>query len=167
MVQTIQNPASSQPEIWLPRIIQVRTTIMMLDTPQIPFALLKEDPIPVVEQYIETYVQSSVTLPDMQKIVIDAWNKPFAALTCDQNFFIYAWSAEQSASLKVARQAMLSVGIATPGPSYKRWFITRPILRQQALVAWCIEIDMGKASNGRMMPEIVLSEENMICLLPK
>ncbi len=169
MVQTIQNPASSQPEAWLPRIIQVRTTITMLDTPLIPFAILKEDPIPVVEHYIETYVQSPIVQPDIQKIAMNAWNQPFTELSRNENFFIYAWSAVQDVAPKVAHQAKLSIGIASPGPSYKRWFTTRAVLRQQALIAWCIEIDVsvGSKANGRMISEIVLSEENMICLLAK
>ncbi|MGI9057026.1 MAG: hypothetical protein ACR2H5_00415 [Ktedonobacteraceae bacterium] len=167
MVQTMQNPASPQPEAWLPRIIQVRTTITMLDTALIPFVLLKEDPIPVVEHCIETYLQSSTIQSNIQQIAIDAWNKPFAELSCNENFFIYAWSAEHSASPKVTHQAKLSMGIATPGPSYKRWFTTRAVPRQQTLVAWCIEVDMRKAANGEIVSEIVLSEENMICLLSK
>nr|HET6901113.1 hypothetical protein [Ktedonobacteraceae bacterium] len=167
MVQTMQRLASSQSETWLPRIIQVRTTITMLDSPLIPFAILKNDPIPVVEHYIETYVQSSIAQSDVQQIAIDAWNKPFAELSRNENFFIYAWSAVQDVTPKVAHQAKLSMGIASPGPSYKRWFTTRAVLRQQELVAWCVEIDMRKAANGGMMSEIVLSEENMIYLQSK
>lgn len=167
MVQTMQRLASSQSETWLPRIIQVRTTITLLDTPLIPFAILKNDPIPVVEHYIETYVQSSIAQSDVQQIAIDAWNKPFAELSRNENFFIYAWSAVQDVAPKVAQQAKLSMGIASPGPSYKRWFTTRAVLRQQELVAWCVEIDMRKAANGGMMSEIVLSEENMIYLQSK
>ena len=167
MVQTIQNPGSSQSETWLPRIIQIRTTITMLDAPQIPFALLKEDPIPVVEQYIETYVQSSTMQPDVQQIAMEAWNQPFAELTRNENFFVYAWSAVQDVIPKVAQQAKLSIGIASPGPLYKRWLTTRAVHRQQALVAWCIEIDMSRATKRDLLSEIVLSEENMICLLAK
>jgi len=167
MVQTIQNSASSQPEAWLPRIILVRTTITLLDTPLIPFALLKEDPIPIVEHYIETYVQSSTVQPDVQQIAIEAWNQPFAELSRNENFFIFAWSAVQNVTPKVAHLAKLSMGIASPGPLYKRWLTTRPVFRQQELVAWCIAIDVREEAKRGKIPEIVLCEENMICLLPK
>lgn len=165
MVQTIQNTGSSQSETWVPRIVQIRTTITMLDTPQIPFALLKEDPLPAVEQYIENYLQSSTIQPDVQQIAMEAWNKPFAELTRNENFFIYAWSAVQDVTPKVAQQAKLSIGIASPGPLNKRWFTTRAVHRLQALVAWCVEIDMSSATKRDMLSEIVLSEANMICLL--
>lgn len=167
MVQTIQSPGSSQEETWLPHIIQVRATITMLDTPQIPFALLKENPIPVVEQYIEIYLQSPTLQLDVQQIAMEAWNQPFAELSHNENFFIYAWSASSSVSPKMTRLAHLSVGIATPGPLYKRWFTTRAVLRKQALVAWCVEIDLREEAKPGKIPAIVLSEANMICLLAK
>ena len=167
MVQAIQNPASPQSEAWLPRIIQVRTTITLLDTPLIPFAILKNDPIPVVEHYIETYVQSLTTQPDVQQIAMEAWNKPFTELSRNENFFIYAWSAVQDVTPKVAQQAKLSMGIASPGALYKRWLTTRPVFRQQELVAWCVEIDVREEAKRGQIPEIVLSEENMIYLLAK
>ena len=167
MVQTLQSPGSSQSETWIPRIVQIRTTITMLDTPQIPFALLKEEPLPIVEHYIETYLQTSTVQTDVQQIAMEAWNQPFAELMRNENFFIYAWSAVQNVTPKVAEQAKLSIGIASPGPLYKRWFTTRAVLRQQALVAWCVEIDMSGATKRDLLSEIVLSEENMICLLAR
>lgn len=57
--------------------------------------------------------------------------------------------------------------IAPPGPLYKRWLTTRPVFRQQELVVWYVEIDIREEAKRGKIPEIVLSEENMICLLAK
>jgi len=166
MVQSIQNPASPQADTWIPQIIQLRTTITGLASPLLPFALLKQNPLPIVQRYLEALPQSSLMQTDIHTIAMEAWNQPFISLSAEQNFFLYAWSAVPGISPKIVQRAALSLGIATPGPAHTRWFTTRPVVRQQALVAWCIEIDFGAAASGGTMPEIVLSAENMLCLLP-
>ena len=53
-----------------------------------------------------------------------------------------AWSALSGASPRIAPMVGLTCGIATPGPSFKRWITTGALESGAELVAWCEEIDM-------------------------
>lgn len=144
-------------QIWEPRILRVRTAIRGLDSLCIPFAILKHDPLPPFLHQRGAREQRAGTFT-----ACEAWQQAFAALSEEQRFFLYAWSAPCKASPRMVEAAALIVGIATPGPHYKRWLTTYALSRQSEVVAWRVEIAMLPAPER--VTEIVLSEENMLRL---
>jgi|SRR5690242_14776488 len=143
---------------WSPRIIYMRAAIEHLASPLIPFAVLKHNPLPGYLAAQETHLKNTseeIELP---------WNRPFVALTEEQQYFLVAWSAVPHISPRVVAAAELAFGIATPGPYYKRWIATRAVKYQGKPVAWCIEVDM--LGEQEEVIEIVLNEGNMRHLLP-
>jgi hypothetical protein len=139
---------------WQPRILRVRATISGLDYPCIPFALLKHDPLPL---FLRSEDISSKT-----GCIYEAWQHTLGALSEERCFFLYAWSASNKASPKVVQAAALIVGVAAPGPRYKRWLTTCALRRQGEIVAWRVEIAMLPSSER--VTEIVLGEANMLRL---
>lgn len=148
---------------WSPRIVYMRAAIEQLASPLIPFAVLKDDPL------LSFYAGREARRQDLQaenaaEVVEEIWNAPFAELTSAQQYFLVAWSAVPGVSPRVATLAELAIGIATPGPYYKRWIATRAIDYQGEPVAWCVEINM--LGTQEEIIEIVLAEESMLRLLP-
>lgn len=163
-------PSSEQAEQpsppWSPRIIHIRAAVSGLDSPCIPFAVLKDDPMPNFRCYLEANVErfNGQDSAHLAAAIEQAWNEPFAALRDDQRFFFIAWGTVPGASPIMAQLAGLSFGIATPGPHYKRWLTTYAVKKQGELAAWCEMIDMRGVQEE--LVEIVLSEERMIRLMP-
>lgn len=153
---------------WESRVLRVRTTISGLDNPYIPFAILKHDPLPPFLR-AQNGKPAGAIEPAPSKLdcaatlsVCELWQQAFAALNEEQRFFLYAWSANGKATPRMVEAAALIVGIATPGPHYKRWLTTGALIWHGEIVAWRAEIAMQLEQ--RCMTEIVLSEENMLRL---
>jgi hypothetical protein len=145
LILDAEQDAPSAYSTYLPRIVRLRTTIQGLDTTCIPFAILKEDPLPAFES--SPY---------------ETWQKLFASLQSDQIFFLVAWSAVDSASRRLIQAATFTIGITMPGPLQKRWLTTFALKRQGEFVAWCEEIDMSHEMGQVLISDIVLSQENML-----
>jgi hypothetical protein len=149
--------------LWSPRIVYIRAAITHLDSYSIPFVVLKYDPRPGA-----AFERESRRLYTGQAhkahAIREWWDAPLRALPPAQHYFLIAWSAVPGASPRVAPQAGLSFGIATPGPSNKRWITTGALGYRGELVAWCEEIDMSGAQEEII--EVEFSEERMIRLLP-
>jgi hypothetical protein len=146
---------------WSPRIVHIRTTILHLDQPVVPFVVLKYDPrIGMSFEQATRRIYSGHTNDAIQTW----WNAPLRALPPERRYFLLAWSAIEGAPPYVAQAAGLTFGIATPGPSYKRWITTDALEYGGELVAWCEEIDMTGVQENII--EMILSEERMIRLLP-
>ncbi len=143
----------------LPRVIFIRATMSGLLLPLLPFALLKENPIAEVQQYIK------LRNVDTQNglMMRSTWNKLFNNVSSDQIYFVSAWNSVPEASPRTLKAAGMTFVIASCGPHHKRWLTTRPMLKDGELVAWCIEIDMH-ASHFEGV--VTLSEANMIRLVP-
>src|SRR5947209_19387781 len=152
---------------WSPYIVHIRATVSGLDSPIIPFAILKENPLLAFESRLASVEQQAKTQTELLTAIIDAWNMPFAALSQEKHFFVYAWSSIPGVSSRVVRAAGLYVGVATPGvsPGYARYVTTRAVQRQGKWVGWCIEIqhEMGE----KRAYEVELGVENMIQFLPE
>ena len=167
---------------WEPRILRIRATISGLDNPCIPFAILKHDPLPpflrlrdmmpILEDCCSRGIYDASTQSQAYELgginaaatptMSELWQQAFAALNEEQRFFLYAWSASGKASPRTIEAAELIIGVATPGPHYKRWLTTGALCRQGEIVAWRAEIPMQL--ERECMIEIVLSEENMLRL---
>jgi hypothetical protein len=162
MVQTVDS-IDEQPRAlsWSPQLINVRVKVTGLEEPLLRFAILKDDPVPAFEVLLETYEQQNQTPQDELTEIAAAWNKPFLSLTGEQLFFLWVWSSIAGSSPRVVVSAGLVCLVATPGSQYKRWLVTRPLLYDDKLVAWCEEIDM---QGSTQIKEIVLTEENMLVL---
>ncbi len=143
----------------LPRVIFIRATMYGLLYPLLPFAMLKDDPIAQVRQYIKLY---NIDTQDSMKMRV-AWNKPFSDVLSDQLYFVCAWNSVAEASPRIIQAAGMTFVIASSGLHHKRWLTTRPMLRNGELVAWCEAIDMYAPQFERV---ITLSEANMIRLAP-
>ena len=145
---------------WSPHIVSIRATVSDLDSPFIPFVVLKHDPLSGFSSRRES-LQSKQK--DSSEAIRELWNEPFTSLPYEQHFFLLAWSAIPSASPRVTSNVGLSFGIATPGPQYKRWITTRAVGYRGELVAWCEVVDMSSVQEEVI--EIVFTEERMIRLL--
>ena len=145
--------------IWEPRILRIRATISGLDSLCIPFAILKHDPLPPFLHQRGAREQRAGMLT-----ACEAWQQAFVALSEEQRFFLYAWSANGKASPRMVEAAALIVGIATPGPHDKRWLTTCALSRQGEIIAWRAEV--ATLPTSERVTEIVLSEENMLRLCP-
>lgn len=155
--------ANTQPSGLLrPRLISIRATVTGLRDPLLFFALLQTDPLPAFQQFLETTVPVEEPLNALSAMS-DAWMKSFTDIREDQFSFVCAWSSVPGAPPRVVQTAQLLFGIATPGPYQKRWLTTLPVMRQDELVAWCVEIDMSETASGSVA-EVVLCEENMLVL---
>ena len=144
----------------LPRIIFIRATMTGLLYPFLPFALLKENPIMEVQQYIKMHHV------DMQNSMMmrSVWNKLFNKVSSDSIYFVCAWNSVPEATSRTLKAAGMTFVIASCGPHHTRWLTTRPMLLDNGdLVAWCVEIDMHAAQFERV---VTLSEANMIKLTP-
>jgi hypothetical protein len=151
---------------WSPQLVHIRATIQGLYQLLIPFAILKSDPIPNFGHFLETHAHQSEKQSRIVANTHAAWDELFTSLPDEQLFFLFAWSSCPGASPRVMQTAGLTFVVATPGPELKRWFVTRPIQWQGELVAWCEEIDMHN-TNQEQITEILLTEENMLRLLPE
>ncbi len=153
------------------RVIYIRALMRGLDSALLPFALLKHDPFVAVRDYLVGHQQREYEagLAEENRGIAalahmrNAWNSVFRELRSDQIFFLCAWSSLPDASMNVVRASGLSFVIATPG--VQRWLVTRPVWRRNELVAWCESIDT-LALPRNVLPEIVLSEQNMLRLKP-
>lgn len=154
-----------------PRVVYIRALMRGLDSALLPFALLKHDPFVAVRDYLVGHEQLKYEgdLAEERRGIAalahmrNAWNNMFRELRSDQIFFLCAWSSLPGASLNVVRASGLSFVIATP--DVQRWLITRPVWRRNELVAWCESIDTSTLSRN-VLPEIVLTEQNMLRLEP-
>ncbi len=146
------------------RIAAIRATAGGLEYPMVSFAMLKDDPRPQFQQWMETYLPEIEGRENASKAICEVWNKPFVSLKPEQLFFICAWNSVPVAPALVVQSSELLFGIATPGPHQKRWCTTRAVTRQGELVAWCCEIDMSEEAR-KQVAEVVLSEENMLRLV--
>ena len=145
----------------LPRVIFIRATMSGLLYPLLPFALLKENPIAEVQQYIK--MRNAEMHYSM--MVRSAWNKPFNAVSSDAIYFVCAWNSIPEATSRTLKAAGMTFIIASCGPHHMRWLTTRPMLLNNGeLVAWCVEIDMHAPQFERV---VTLSEANMIRLVPE
>ncbi len=144
----------------LPRVIFIRATMSGLLYPLLPFALLKENPIAEVQQYVKTH-NSDIQHNMMMR---SAWNKPFNVVSSDSLYFVGAWNSVPEVTPRTLKAAGMTFVIASCGLHHMRWLTTRPVLLDSGeLVAWCVEIDMHAAKFERV---VTLSEENMIRLVP-
>jgi len=141
----------------LPRVIFIRATISGFLYPLLPFALLKENPIVDVQQYIKMSDTQNSTMMRF------AWNKLFNDISSDQIYFVCAWNSVPEATTRTLKAAGMTFVIASCGPHHTRWLTTRPMLRNGELVVWCEAIDMHASQFERV---ITLSEANMIRLTP-
>jgi hypothetical protein len=159
----MQLDTSSDLPPWSPRIVYIRAAVSGLDSPIVPFAVLKHDPRPgkSFEQEPRRIFSGQ---PESADAVREWWDAPLHALAADRRYFLLAWSAIEGASPRIVPMAGLAFGIATPGPSNKRWITTSALEYHGELVAWCEEIDMSGVQEDII--EVVLSEEHMIRLLP-
>lgn len=146
-----------------PRLASIRATVSGLHDPLLFFALLPLDPVPAFQRFLETNSRPAEEASSALNTAGDAWKRPFADLHRDQLSFVCVWSSVPTAPPRVVQAAQLLFGIATPGPQQKRWLTTLPVMRQDELVAWCIEIDMSEAASASVA-NVVLSEENMVVL---
>lgn len=148
---------------WSPRIVYIQAAVTGLDSPHIPFVVLKQNPFPDLSFDPQTRQMS-----DDQAQTLDAvrqrWDVPFREQPRDQHYFLIAWSAVPTAPAQVAAISGLTFGIATPGQHYKRWIMTAAVERQGELVAWCEEIDMLGVQEEAV--EVLFTEESMIRLMP-
>lgn len=162
-MQLDTSPAEQDIPRWSPRIVHIRAAVSDLDSPLIPFAVLKHDPRPGM-----SFEQASRRIFSGQPDSVDAvrkwWDEPLHALPADRRYFLLAWSAIEGASSRVVPIAGLAFGIATPGQSNKRWITTSALEYCGELVAWCEEIDMSGVQEDII--EVVLSEERLMRLLP-
>jgi hypothetical protein len=141
----------------LPRIIFIRATITDLLYPLVSFALLQENPIVEVQQYINMH---DVDIHN-STMMRSAWNRPFYTVFSDKIYFVCAWNSVPEATPRTLKAAGMAFIIASCGTHHKRWLTTRPILRNGEYVVWCVEIDMHQPQFERV---VTLSEENMIRL---
>jgi hypothetical protein len=148
-----------QDECILPRVIFIRATMSGLLYPLLPFAMLKENPITEVQQYIKLHNVDTRNSMMMRS----AWNKPFNTISSDAIYFVCAWNSVPEATPRTLRAAGMTFIIASCGPHHTRWLTTRPMLRSGELVVWCVEIDMHAPQFERV---VTLSEANMIQLVP-
>jgi hypothetical protein len=151
------------------RIASIRATVSGLEYPMIPFAVLKDDPRPDFQEWVETYLPEMEEREKAVRAACEAWNRPFVLLEPEQLFFVCAWSSVPAAPALVVQFSELILGIATPGPHQKRWCTTRAVIRQGELVAWCCEIDMSEVSKEacERLAEVVFSEGNMLRLVER
>src|SRR6266516_6345524 len=170
MVQQIEETGihNDQPiflSSWSPCIVHIRTTITGLDTPIIPFAVLKENPLHSLEDHLASIEPQTETSTELESAIINAWNTPFTGLGPEKHFFLCAWSSIPRISPRVVQTAGLFVGVATPGvpPTYARYVTTQAVQRQGRWVAWCIPVEMlqDEPAKNRVI-EIELGEENMM-----
>ena len=161
---TIQEDLSAeemQEACILPRIIFIRATMSGILYQLLPFALLKENPLVEVQQYIKE--MGNVNTQDGAMLRC-AWNKPFNDVSSDAIYFVSAWNSVPEATPRIVKAAGMTFVIGSCGPHHRRWLTTRPmVLDSGELVAWCIEIDMHAVQFERV---VTLSEENMIRLVP-
>lgn len=143
---------------WSPRIVYIRADITGLASPLIPFAVFKNNPLPGFHAAQQARPGSA---PEEIELL---WNRPFETLVQGQEYFLVAWSALPRISARVVAAAELALGIATPGPYYKRWITTRAVSYKGEPVAWCIEVDM--LGEQEEVIEIILNEGNMRHLSP-
>ncbi len=144
----------------LPRIIFIRATMSELLYPFLPFALLKENPIVEVQQYIKMHDVDMQNSKKMRSV----WNNIFNKVSSNSIYFVCSWNSVPEATSRTLKAAGMTFVIASCGPHHTRWLTTRPMLRDNGeLVAWCVEIDMHAAPFERV---ITLSEANMIRLVP-
>ncbi len=143
----------------LPRVIFIRATMDGLLYPLLPFAVLKDDPIAVVQHYINMHnidTQNSIKMRS-------AWNTLFNDVLSDHIYFVCAWNSVPEASTRLMQGAGMTLVIASCGPHHMRWLTTRPMWRNGELVVWSELIDMHAPQFQRV---ITLSETNMIRLTP-
>jgi hypothetical protein len=148
------------------RIAYIRAMVSGLDYPMVPFAVLKDDPRPAFQQWMEAYQQAIESQENTFRAICESWNRPFVSLKSEQLFFVCAWDSVPKAPPLVVQASGLIFGIATPGPHRKRWCTTRGVTRQGELVAWCCEIDMSEEA-CRQVAEVVFSEKNMLRLVER
>lgn len=148
---------------WSPRIVYIHATVTDLASPHIPFVVLKHDPLPRLSFDSETR-RLSYTQEQTLEAVRESWDAPASELPHEQRYFLMAWSAYPPSSPLTAAISGLTFGIATPGPHFKRWIMTRAIERQGELVAWCQEIDMRGIQQEII--EVHFTEGNMLRLVP-
>ena len=143
----------------LPRVIFIRATISGLLYPLLPFALLQDDPVLEVQQYIR---MNNVDVQNGAKMRA-AWNTLFNSLSLEQIYFVGAWNSVPEASPRLINAAGMTFVIASCGPHHKRWLTTRPMWHNGELVVWSEPINMHPPQFQRV---ITLSEANMIRLAP-
>lgn len=158
----IEGNVESMPE-WSPRIVYIHATVSGLVSPHIPFVVLKHDPLSRLPFDSETR-RLSYTQEQTLDAVRESWDAPASELPHEQRYFLMAWSAYPTSSPLTTAISGLTFGIATPGPHFKRWIMTRAVERQGELVAWCEEIEMRGIQEAII--EVHFSEANMIRLVP-
>lgn len=158
--ENISDEEGTQDECILPRVIFIRAMMSGLLYPLLPFAMLKENPIAEVQQYIEMHTVDTQNSMMMRS----AWNKSFNAVSSDAIYFVCAWNSVPEATFRTLKAAGMTFIIASCGPHHTRWLTTRPMLLDTGdLVAWCVKIDMHTPKFERI---VTLSEANMIRLTP-
>ena len=147
-------------EEWSPRLVYIRALVTDLTSPRVPFAVLKEDPIPEFRRALKQLHYQG--MPPNDETLQSLWNAPLRALEPRQRFFLMAWSSVPAASPLMADLSGLSFGIATPGPQYTRWITTEALQLGDELVAWCEPIDMRGIQQELL--DITLTEEHLLRL---
>ena len=95
--ENISAEEGTQDECILPRVIFIRATMSGLLYPLLPFAMLKENPIVEVQQYIKMHNVDTRNSMMMRS----AWNKPFNAVSSDSIYFVCAWNSVPEATFQV------------------------------------------------------------------
>lgn len=172
MIETVEQSSNSETRqhnpLPLPRVVYIRATVSHLACPLLPFALLNQNPVVAMQQYLKLQQQAGVLHQGRQtnvSLMRTAWNRLFADVPIDHLYFVYAWNAVPGASAQLRRAAGLSFVIATPGPLYTRWLATRPVWHKGELVVWSEAIDM-RHFDPKQVSVITLSESRMIRLTP-
>lgn len=147
-------------ECVLPRVIFIRATATELLYPFVSFALLKEDPLPDVQRFIDHRSEHSII--SSHALIRSAWNHSFRQLSIDQLYFVNAWNSVPEATPRMLRAEGLTFVIMSCSNSHKRWLTSRPMsLHSGELVAWCVEIDMHATPFQSL---VTLSNANMLKL---
>lgn len=145
---------------WSPRFLYIRALVTGLNSPFVPFAVLKHDPMPEFQRALEQLHYQG--MPPDEETLQALWNAPLHALASQQRYFLMAWSSVAAAPPLMANLSGLSFGIATPGPHYTRWITTEALQYGDELVAWCEPVDMRGIQEEVF--DIALTEEGMIRL---
>jgi hypothetical protein len=89
-------PEDLREEEWWPRIVYIRVLATGLHSPRVPFAVLKDDPVPEFRRAVEQLRYQGMPLDD--ETLRALWNGPLHALEARQRFFVMAWSSVAAAS---------------------------------------------------------------------
>ncbi len=167
MVQTGKEHRTPEASLVVAGLVSVRVAVSALHQPLLAFALLEQDPLPVVRaMLLSLHDDELLAAKKRYTAVRSAWNAVFLPLRFDQIFFVCAWHAIVGASQAMKQHAGLTIAVASAGPLQRRWLTTRPVWHAGELVAWCVEIALH-AQDPRELLVVTLTEQNMLRLVSR